>query len=413
MSYSEGLKNLLASQIEKIKNEGLYKGERYILSSQDTIVSVESPIGVKRQNIINMCSNNYLGLSNHPEILKAARAGMKKKGFGLSSVRFICGTQDIHRELEVKVTNFLSTEDTILFLSAFDANHGIFEALLNDEDIILSDRLVHASVIDGIRLSRASHDSFKHSNLEHLEEKLMQYQNKRIKLVVTDGVFSMDGDLAKLDNLVDLCEKYSALLVVDDSHGTGVIGLTGRGTHEYFGLNDKIDLLISTFGKALGGASGGFASGRKEIIELCRQKSRPFLFSNSIPPPVVSGVIKGLDIISRDFTLKNKLEKNKEFWRNGLISEGFIVQEGNSPIVPVMLYDSKLTQSFSNDLFDAGVLAVGFSFPVVPLGQARIRTQLSAKHETDQLNKALKAFKKIGEKYNILGKTKDQIINKI
>ncbi|MBN1388799.1 MAG: glycine C-acetyltransferase [Bacteroidales bacterium] len=412
MSYSNKVKDLYLSQLKEIKSAGIYKEERFIHSSQAADIEVEFPKGSNLKNVINMCANNYLGLSSHPDVLKAAHEGLDARGYGMSSVRFICGTQDIHRELENRVTEFLGTEDTILFPSCMDANAGVFEALLTSEDIMISDRLVHASIIDGMRLCSAEHDTFKHSNMQHLEQKLQLHADKRIKMVITDGVFSMDGDLAKLDEMVDLCEKYDALLFVDDSHASGFIGKTGRGTHEHCGVMGKIDIITTTFGKALGGASGGCVSGRKEIVEMCRQKARPYLFSNTISPVVIAGILKVFDILSGSTERRDKLEKNTKFWRKGLSDAGFILKEGDSPIVPVMLFNAKLSQDFSRDLFDLGIYAIGFFFPVVPNGQARIRTQISAGHEMHHLEKALDAFIKVGKKHGILGLSKQEIIEK-
>jgi glycine C-acetyltransferase len=410
MSYSNKIKNLYQNQLAEIRNAGIFKEERFIHSSQAADIEVEFPSGAGIKNVINMCSNNYLGLSSHPDVLKAAHEGLEKRGYGMSSVRFICGTQDIHRELENRVTEFLGTEDTILFPSCMDANAGVFEALLTSEDIMISDRLVHASIIDGMRLCSAQHDTFKHSNMEHLEEKLQLHADKRIKLVITDGVFSMDGDLAKLDEMVKLCEKYDAMILVDDSHSSGFIGRTGRGSHEHFNVMGKIDIITTTFGKALGGASGGCVSGRKEIVQICRQKARPYLFSNTISPVIISGVLKVFDILSSSTERRDKLEKNTRWWRKGLTEAGFILKEGDSPIVPVMLFNAKLSQDFSKDLYNEGIYAIGFFFPVVPNGQARIRTQISAGHEIHHLEKALSAFIKVGKKYEILGLTKEKII---
>jgi glycine C-acetyltransferase len=412
MSYSGQTKDLYLSQLADIRNGGIFKEERFIHSSQAADIEVEFPSGSDLKKVINMCSNNYLGLSSHPEVIKAAHEGLEARGYGMSSVRFICGTQDIHRELENRVTEFLGTEDTILFPSCMDANAGIFEAILTSEDIMISDRLVHASIIDGMRLCSAQHDTFKHSNMEHLEEKLLLHGNKRIKLVITDGVFSMDGDTACLDEMVRLCEKYDAMLLVDDSHASGFIGKTGRGTHEFCNVVGKIDIITTTFGKALGGASGGCVSGRKEIVEMCRQKARPYLFSNTIAPVIVSGVLKVFDILSASTERRDKLEKNAAFWRAGLKDAGFILKEGNTPIVPVMLFNAKLSQDFSRDLYNEGIYAIGFFFPVVPNGQARIRTQISAGHEMHHLQTALDKFVKVGKKHGILGLTKDQIIEK-
>ena len=412
MSYSEKVQHLYQTQLGDIRNAGIYKEERFIHSSQAADIEVEFPSGAILKKVINMCANNYLGLSSHPEVIKAAHEGLESRGYGMSSVRFICGTQDIHRELENKVTEFLGTEDTILFPSCMDANAGVFEAILTSEDIMISDRLVHASIIDGMRLCSAQHDTFKHSNMEHLEEKLRLHEDKRIKLVITDGVFSMDGDMARLDEMVTLCEKYDAMILVDDSHSTGFIGRTGRGTHEHCNVLGKIDIITTTFGKALGGASGGCVSGRKEIIQMCRQKARPYLFSNTIAPVIVAGVLKVFDILSSNTERRDKLEKNAAYWRKGLTGEGFILKEGDTPIVPVMLFNAKLSQDFSKDLYNEGIYAIGFFFPVVPNGQARIRTQISAGHEIPHLDKALAAFIKVGKKYGILGLTKEQIVEK-
>ena len=412
MSYSEKIQKTYLDQLEQIRNAGIFKEERFIHSNQAADIEVEFPSGSSLKKVINMCANNYLGLSSHPEVISAAHDGLESRGYGMSSVRFICGTQDIHRELENKVTKFLGTEDTILFPSCMDANAGIFEAVLTGEDIMISDRLVHASIIDGMRLCSAQHDTFKHSNMEHLESKLQLHSDKRIKMVITDGVFSMDGDTAKLDEMVEICEKYDSLLFVDDSHASGFIGKTGRGTHEKYGVLGKIDIITTTFGKALGGASGGCVSGRKELVEMCRQKARPYLFSNTIAPVVVSGVLKVLDILSESTDRRDKLETNTNYWRKGLTDAGFILKEGDSPIVPVMLFNAKLSQDFSKDLYNEGIYAIGFFFPVVANGQARLRTQISAGHEIHHLDKALKTFLKVGKKYGILGLTKQEIIAK-
>ena len=412
MSYSEKTRDHYLAQLADIKNGGIFKEERFIHSSQSADIEVEFPSGSDLKKVINMCSNNYLGLSSHPEVIRAAHDGLEVRGYGMSSVRFICGTQDIHRALEDKVTAFLGTEDTILFPSCMDANAGVFEALLTSDDIMISDRLVHASIIDGMRLCSAQHDTFKHSNMEHLEEKLLLHGNKRLKLVITDGVFSMDGDTACLDEMVRLCEKYDAMILVDDSHASGFIGRTGRGTHELCNVVGKIDIITTTFGKALGGASGGCVSARKEIVEMCRQKARPYLFSNTIAPVIVSGVLKVFDILSASTERRDKLEKNAAYWRAGLTDAGFILKDGNTPIVPVMLFNAKLSQDFSRDLYAEGIYAIGFFFPVVPNGQARIRTQISAGHEMHHLDRALEAFVRVGKKHGILGLTKEQIIEK-
>ncbi len=410
MAYSEKTRGMYKDVLKGIQDAGLFKQERFIHSAQAADIEVEYPAGSPLKEVINICANNYLGLSSHPEVVKAAHEGLDTHGYGMSSVRFICGTQDIHHELEQKVTEFLGTEDTILFPSCMDANAGVFEAILTKDDVMISDRLVHASIIDGIRLCSAMHDTFKHSDMRHLENKLQLHHDQRLKVVITDGVFSMDGDTAKLDEMAVLCEKYDALLFVDDSHASGFIGKRGRGTHEKYGVMDKVDIITTTFGKGLGGASGGCVSGRKELVEMCRQKARPYLFSNTIAPPVVAGVIKVLEILSANTELRDKLEKNTEFWRNGLTEAGFVLKDGDTPIVPVMLFNAKLAQDVSKDLYDEGIYAIGFFFPVVPQGQARIRTQISAGHEIHHLEKALSAFIKVGKKYNILGKTKQEII---
>ena len=412
MAFSERIRKLYQDQLEDIRKTGIFKEERFIHSSQAADIEVEFPTGSSLKKVINMCANNYLGLSSHPEVIKAAHEGLDSRGYGMSSVRFICGTQDIHRELERKVSEFLGTEDTILFPSCMDANAGVFEAILTGEDVMISDRLVHASIIDGIRLCSAEHDTFKHSNMEHLESKLQLHRDKRLKMVITDGVFSMDGDTAKLDEMVALCEKYDAMIFVDDSHASGFIGKTGRGTHEKYGVVGKIDVITTTFGKALGGASGGCVSGQEELVEMCRQKARPYLFSNTIAPVVVAGVLGVMNILSQSTERRDKLESNSEHWRKGLQDAGFILKEGDTPIVPVMLFNAKLSQDFSKDLYDEGIYAIGFFFPVVPKGQARIRTQISAGHEIHHLDKALDAFIKVGKKYDILGKTKQEIIDK-
>jgi len=412
MAYSDKIRGMYNESLNEIKEKGIFKQERFIHSSQAADIEVEFPTGSELKKVINMCANNYLGLSSHPDVIKAAHEGLDTRGYGMSSVRFICGTQDIHKELEKKVTEFLGTEDTILFPSCMDANAGVFEAILTKDDVMISDRLVHASIIDGIRLAPAEHDTFKHSDMNHLEQKLQLHADKRHKVVITDGVFSMDGDTAKLDEMVALCEKYDAMLFVDESHSSGFIGKTGRGTHEKCGVMGKIDIITTTFGKALGGASGGCVSGRKELVEMCRQKARPYLFSNTIAPVVVSGVNTVLDILSKSTERRDKLEKNTEFWRKGLTEAGFVLKDGDTPIVPVMLFNAKLSQDFSKDLYNEGIYAIGFFFPVVPQGQARIRTQISAGHEMHHLEKALEAFIKVGKKYDILGKTKQEIIEK-
>jgi glycine C-acetyltransferase len=403
MAYSDSVRNWYQSEIGGIKAAGLFKQERYIHSPQYSEIEVEFPVGAKLKKCINVCANNYLGLSSHPEVVAAAHAGLESRGYGMSSVRFICGTQDIHRELENRLTEFLGTEDTLLFPSCMDANAGIFEACLNEQDVMIADRLVHASIVDGIRLCKAVHDTYKHSDMGHLEEKLQEHQDKRVRMVITDGVFSMDGDTAKLDQIVALAEKYNAMVFVDDSHASGFIGKTGRGTHEHCGVFGKIDVITTTLGKALGGASGGCVSGRRELVEMCRQRARPYLFSNAVAPVIVAGAIKVMDLISTNTERRDKLEWNARYWRNGLKEAGFDLKEGDTPIVPVMLYDAKLAQQMAADLFEEGVYAVGFFFPVVAKGQARIRTQLSAAHEKHHLDFAIEAFRKCGKKHGILG----------
>ncbi len=412
MAYTDKTRGIYTEVLTGLQTAGLFKQERYIHSAQAADIEVEFPAGAPLKKVINICANNYLGMSSHPDVVRAAHEGLDSHGYGMSSVRFICGTQDIHRTLEQMVTKFLGTEDTILFPSCMDANAGVFEAVLTKDDVMISDRLVHASIIDGIRLCSAMHDTFKHSDMDHLEEKLQLHNDKRLKCVITDGVFSMDGDTAKLDKMVELCEKYDALMFVDDSHSSGFIGKTGRGTHEQYGVMGKIDIITTTFSKGLGGASGGCVSGRKELVEMCRQKARPYLFSNTIAPPVVAGVIKVLEILSASTDRRDKLESNTAFWRKGLIDAGLIIKAGDTPIVPVMLFNAKLAQDVSRDLYDEGIYAIGFFFPVVPQGQARIRTQISAGHEIHHLEKALDAFKKVGKKYEILGKSKQEIIER-
>ncbi len=412
MAFNDNIRSIYQKELGDIRSAGIFKEERIICSPQDSEIDVQFPAGAAEKRVINMCANNYLGLSSHPDVVEAARQGLNRRGYGMSSVRFICGTQDIHKELEGKLTTFLGTEDTILFPSCMDANAGVFEAVLNEQDVMISDRLVHASIVDGMRLCKAQQDTFKHSDMGHLEEKLQLHAAARVKLIITDGSFSMDGDLAKLDLIVALAEKYNALVFVDDSHASGFIGKTGRGTHEHCGVLGKIDIITTTLGKALGGASGGCVSGRRELVELCRQKARPYLFSNTIPPVVVSGANAVLDIISKTTERRDKLERNTAFWRQGLTAAGLIIKEGETPIVPVMLFNAKLSQDFAKELYQEGIYAVGFFFPVVAKGQARIRTQLSAAHEQHHLDKALAAFTKVGAKFGILHKSKQEIIDR-
>lgn len=412
MAYPSAVQEAYRGEIETIRGQGLFKEERFIHSPQAAGIQVEFPPGAAPRPVINLCSNNYLGLSSHPAVVAAAHRGLDERGYGMSSVRFICGTQDVHRRLEEKLTEFLGTEDTILFPSCMDANAGVFEAILGPDDVMISDRLVHASIIDGIRLCKAMHDTYKHADMAHLEEKLVDHQDKRVRVIITDGVFSMDGDLAPLDRICALAEQYGALVFVDDSHASGFIGKTGRGTHEHFGVMGKIDIITTTLGKGLGGASGGCVSGRKEIVELCRQRARPYLFSNAVPPPIASAAIEVLEILSRTTERRDKLEENTRFWRQAIREAGFIIKEGESPIVPIMLFNAKLSQDIARDLFYEGIYVVGFFFPVVPAGQARIRTQMSADHDIPVLQGAVGAFRKVGEKYGILGLDKRGIIAK-
>ncbi|MCP4151578.1 MAG: glycine C-acetyltransferase [bacterium] len=410
MAFIDSKRDILKQELDAMKTAGLFKEERIICSTQDSEIEVAFPMGAEKKRVINMCANNYLGLSSHTEVVDAARKGLDHRGYGMSSVRFICGTQDIHKQLEDKLTEFLGTEDTILFPSCMDANCGVFEAVLGEEDVMIADRLVHASIVDGIRLAKAQQDTYKHSDMKHLEKKLQLHADKRLKVIITDGSFSMDGDLAKLDQIVELAEKYDALVFCDDSHASGFIGKTGRGTHEHCNVMGKIDIITTTLGKALGGASGGCVSGRKEIVEMCRQKARPYLFSNTIAPVVVEGALAVLDILSGSTERRDKLEKNTDFWRKGLTEAGFVLKAGETPIIPVMLFNAKLAQDFAKDLYELGIYAIGFFFPVVPKAAARIRTQISAAHEMHHLEKALDAFIKVGKKYDILGKTKQEII---
>jgi glycine C-acetyltransferase len=390
-----------AGTLEAIRQDGLYKEERLICSPQSGVVQVRFPADAPAREIVNLCANNYLGLSSHPDVLKSAHEGLDRRGYGMSSVRFICGTQDIHRELERKVSSFLGTEDAVLFGSCFDANGALFEAILSAEDAVFSDRLVHASLIDGMRLCKAQRFIYEHSDMADLDAKL-QSATGRLKLVITDGVFSMDGDMGKLDEICALADRYDAMVAVDDSHATGFIGRTGRGTHEHFGVMDKIDVITTTFGKALGGATGGCIAARREIVDLVKQRGRPYLFSNALPPPVVAASLRVLDLLAESTERRDKLEALTSWWRRGLAEAGFDLKAGNTPIVPIMLYDAKLAQVFSRDLYDEGVLATGFFYPVVPKGEARIRTQISAGHEKTQLETALAAFITVGEKHGIL-----------
>ena len=400
MAYNRS-KQIFADLMEQIKKEGLYKDEHYICSHQGGQITVRFPENAPEKQIVNLCSNNYLGLSSHPDVIEAAHKGLDYRGYGMSSVRFICGTQDIHRELEYKMSQFLGMEDTCLFASCFDANTALFETLLTKEDGVFSDLLVHASIIDGIRLCKAQRFIFDHSNMTDLEEKL-KTADCRMKLIITDGVFSMDGDMARLDEICHLAEKCDALVAVDDSHATGFIGKTGRGTHEYYNVMDKVDIITTTFGKALGGATGGCISAKKEIIDMIRQRARPYLFSNALMPAVVHASIKVLDLLSTTTERRDRLESLTNTWRSMLEEAGFDLKKGNTPIVPIMLYDAKLAQDFSRELYEEGFFAVGFFYPVVPKGEARIRTQISAGLTEEDLKQARDAFLKAGEKYQIL-----------
>lgn len=390
MSYGRA-QEIFGETLKQIKNDGLYKEERLITSPQGGTIQVRRENETESKQVINLCSNNYLGLSSHPDVVQAAHAGLDSRGFGMSSVRFICGTQDIHRELEHKMSEFLGTEDSILFASCFDANAAIFEALLTKEDAIFSDSLIHASMIDGIRLCKAARHRFAHSDMSDLEEKLKTVQ-ARMKLIVVDGVFSMDGDMAPLDQICELAEKYQAMVMVDDCHATGFIGKTGRGTPEFFNVQDKVDIITTTFGKALGGAIGGCISAKQEIVDLLKQRARPYLFSNALMPAVVQATLKVLDILNQSTERRDHLEKLALYWREKLATASFDLKPGNTPIVPIMLYDAKKAQEFSRRLYDEGVYAVGFFYPVVPKEQARIRTQLSAALSFEMLDEAFEIF---------------------
>jgi glycine C-acetyltransferase len=409
MAYGKA-KEFYQNELKTIKDGGLYKEERYIHTPQGADVKVEYPKGSATKDVVNFCANNYLGLSSHPEVMEAARKGLDDRGYGMSSVRFICGTQDIHRELERKLTKFLGTEDTILFPSCMDANAAVFEVLLGKDDAIIADRLVHASIVDGMKLCNAQQYNYKHSDMTHLEEKLKEAEGARFRMIVTDGAFSMDGDIAKLDQICALAEKYDAMVLVDDSHATGFVGKTGRGTHELCGVVGKIDVITTTLGKALGGASGGCVSGRKEIVEMLRQRGRPYLFSNTVAPVIVAAANTVLDLISKTTDRRDKLEKNTLYFRKKMTEAGFDIKEGIHPIVPIMLYNAKLAQDFATDLYYEGIFVIGFFYPVVARGQARIRVQISADHEMEHLDKAISAFTKIGKKYDILGKKKKEIV---
>ena len=390
------LKNQLENELSNIKEEGLYKTERIITTPQGASIKVSTG-----EQVLNFCANNYLGLSSHPEVIQAAKDALDSHGYGMSSVRFICGTQDIHKNLEAKISDFLGMEDTILYAAAFDANGGVFEPLLSQEDAIISDSLNHASIIDGVRLCKAARYRYENNDMKDLEKQLIKAQEHRNRIIVTDGVFSMDGYIAKLDKICDLAEKYNALVMVDDSHATGFIGKRGRGTHEYCNVIGRVDIITSTLGKALGGAMGGFTSGKKEIIDMLRQRSRPYLFSNSLAPSIVGAAIKVIDLLSESTYLRDKLEKNTSYFRLHMKEAGFDIKEGSHPIVPVMLYDAKLAQLMSEKLLNEGVYVIGFFYPVVPKKQARIRVQISATHTIKQLDKAINAFIKVAKELNL------------
>ena len=386
----------IGTEVADIKTAGLFKNERIISSEQGAEIIVNG------KTVLNFCSNNYLGLSAHPKVLEAAKKYIDYRGFGMSSVRFICGTQDIHKQLEQKLSDFLGTEDTILYAAAFDANGGVFEPLFNEQDAIISDALNHASIIDGVRLCKAQRYRYEHNNMADLEEKLKETTSLRSRIIVTDGSFSMDGTVAQLDRICDLADKYDAIVMIDECHSSGFLGKTGRGTHEYRNVMGRIDIITGTLGKALGGASGGFTSGKKEIIEMLRQRSRPYLFSNTLAPSIVGASIAVLDMLSNTTELRDKLESNTSYFRSRMTAAGFDIKPGDHPIVPIMLYDAVLAQTFAAKLLDEGIYVIGFFFPVVAKGQARIRVQLSAAHEQRQLDKAIAAFTKIGLELGVL-----------
>jgi glycine C-acetyltransferase len=387
----------LGQELAEIKEAGLYKTERIITSPQAAEITT-----TQAGEVLNFCANNYLGLSSHPAVIQAAKEAIDTHGFGLSSVRFICGTQDIHKELEQKISEFLGMEDTILYAAAFDANGGLFEPLLGEEDAIISDELNHASIIDGIRLCKAQRYRYKHSDMADLEEKLQAAQSARRRMIATDGVFSMDGDIARLDRICDLADQYDAMVMVDDCHATGFIGKTGRGSHEYNQVMGRVDIITGTLGKAMGGASGGFTASRKEIVDMLRQRSRPYLFSNTLAPAIAGASIKVIDLLSGSTALRDKLEANTAYFREKMTAAGFDILPGQTPILPVMLYDAKLSQEFASRLLQEGIYVIGFFYPVVPKGKARIRTQISAAHEREHLDKAIAAFTKVGKELGVI-----------
>lgn len=391
------LKEQLQADLETLKSEGLYKSERVITTPQGAEVKVNN-----ESEVIIMCANNYLGLSSHPDVIQASKDALDSHGFGMSSVRFICGTQDIHKELEAKIAKFYGTEDTILYAAAFDANGGVFEPLFDAQDAIISDELNHASIIDGVRLCKAQRYRYKHSDMADLEQQLIAAQDQRNRIIVTDGVFSMDGDIAKMNEICDLADKYDALVMTDECHSAGFIGKTGRGVPEFHNCLDRVDIITGTLGKALGGAMGGYTTGRKEVIAMLRQKSRPYLFSNSLAPSIVGASNKVFDILSSSTELRDKLESNTKYFKDKIVAAGFDVKEGNSPIVPIMLYDAALSQKMAEGLLKEGVYAIGFFYPVVPKGKARIRTQISAAHTKEHLDKAVAAFVKVGKELGVI-----------
>ena len=391
------MKEYLQAEINAIQEGGIYKRERIIVSPQGANVTINTG-----EKVVIMCANNYLGLSSHPAVIQAAKDTLDTHGFGMSSVRFICGTQDIHKELERKIADFYGTEDTILYAAAFDANGGVFEPLFGEEDAIISDELNHASIIDGVRLCKANRYRYKHSDMADLEQQLIKAQEQRFRIIVTDGVFSMDGDIAKMDEICALAEKYDALVMSDECHSAGFIGKTGRGVPEYCGVSGKVDIITGTLGKALGGAMGGYTTGKKEIIELLRQRSRPYLFSNSLAPAIVGASNKVFEILSSTTELRDILEENTKYFKDRILAAGFDIKPGNSPIVPIMLYDAALSQKFADALLEEGVYAIGFFFPVVAKGQARIRTQISAAHSKEDLDKAIAAFIKVGKALSVI-----------
>ena len=391
------LQPVLEKELEAIKEAGLYKQERVIVTPQGADIKVSTG-----QEVVNFCANNYLGLSSHPKVIEAAKKAIDTHGYGMSSVRFICGTQDVPKELEAKISTFLGTEDTILYAAAFDANGGVFEPLFGAEDAIISDELNHASIIDGVRLCKAQRFRYKNADMADLEAQLQAASGARHKIIVTDGAFSMDGSVAPLDQICDLADKYQALVMIDESHCTGFIGATGRGTHELFNVIDRVDIITGTLGKALGGASGGFTSGKKEIIDLLRQRSRPYLFSNTLAPAIAGASVAVLDMLSETTALRDKLESNTIYFREKMTAAGFDIKPGFHPIVPVMLYDAKLAQEFAAKMLDEGIYVIGFYYPVVPQGKARIRVQISAGHEVAHLDKAIAAFTKVGKELGVI-----------